>query len=55
MNRLPSRRGPLTRRGFTLVELALALVILGVLLSLTLPSYQNYRERLAAFLRAHDR
>jgi general secretion pathway protein G len=35
----------LARRGFTLVELMLALVILGVLLSLALPRYQNYRER----------
>jgi general secretion pathway protein G len=38
------RRSP-TRRGFTVVEMMLALVILGVLLSIALPAYQNYRER----------
>ncbi|HEX6723392.1 MAG TPA: prepilin-type N-terminal cleavage/methylation domain-containing protein [Burkholderiaceae bacterium] len=44
MNRLNSPR-PRARRGFTIVELVLALAILGVLVSLALPRYQNYRER----------
>lgn len=38
-------RSPRVGRGFTLVETAIALVILGVLLALALPRFQDYRER----------
>jgi general secretion pathway protein G len=46
VNRLHIRPRPRSRRGFTIVEVAIALAILGVLLSLALPRYENYRERL---------
>jgi prepilin-type N-terminal cleavage/methylation domain-containing protein len=39
VNRLHIRPRPRSRRGFTIVEVAIALAILGVLLSLALPRY----------------
>ena len=42
MQRIPKRR---PRRGFTLVELAIALAILGVLGALTLSQYMAYIDR----------
>ncbi len=43
--KIDTHRRRATRRGFTVVELLLVLVLLGVLVSIALPSYQNHRER----------
>ncbi|MBL8360241.1 MAG: prepilin-type N-terminal cleavage/methylation domain-containing protein [Rubrivivax sp.] len=45
MPRLPSRPRSGPTRGFTLVELALGLLIMSVLIALALPSYNGWRER----------
>ncbi len=34
------------RSGFTLIELLLVIAMLGVLVALALPMYQNYQERI---------
>ncbi len=39
------RRGPAGTRGFTVIELMLIIALLGVLVTLALPAYQGYRER----------
>ncbi len=46
MPRLPSRHRSGPTRGFTLVELALALLVVSVLIALALPSYNGWRERI---------
>ena len=37
---------PRLRRGLTIVELMVAMITLAVMISIALPAYQNYRERL---------
>ncbi len=34
-----------TQRAFTIIELMIALVVIGALAAIALPSYQNYREK----------
>ena len=41
-------------RGLTVVELMLALVILGVLASIAIPGYQDYRQRVRITQAKHD-
>ena len=45
MQRIDRSRSPSAGRGFTIVEMVVALAMLGVMLSIALPAYQNYRER----------
>jgi general secretion pathway protein G len=40
-----SRARATRRRGFTLVEMLVALAVIGVLASLAVPAYRNYRDR----------
>ncbi len=48
------RRYDLARRGFTMIELATAMALLGVLLAIALPAYDGYRERARASQAVRD-
>lgn len=48
---LPPRR---RQKGLTIVELMIATIIVGVLSSIAVPAYQNYRERIRITQAKHD-
>ena len=51
---MPSSKVPLRRTGLTVIELMLVMAIIGVLVAIALPKYNDYRERVKQTQAAND-